>query len=158
MTADHPSSDPHTAALRARAYNASQRPSNFTPHTGAKRIVVKNLRAAPRLNQEEYFETTWGQLDAALTAIFTETKPKHSLEELYKGVENVCRQGRARVLSKKLEVKTKDHMFGALRKALVDKSGDGDDIDMLRAVVEAWSTWNSRLVCVSEPCATFRIY
>lgn len=139
-------SDARTAALRAKAYNASPRPSNFTPHTGAKKLVVKNLRAVPRLNQESYFEKVWVQLDAALTAIFNNKKPTHSLEELYKGAENVCRQGRAATLSKKLEEKCKEFISGELRESILEKSDGGDDIDTLRIVIDAWSTWNSRLV------------
>ncbi|KAK2754532.1 hypothetical protein FQN54_006933 [Arachnomyces sp. PD_36] len=141
-------SDAQTAALRARAYNASPRPSNFTPHTGAKKLVVKNLRAIPRLNQESYFEKVWGQLDAALTAIFSDKKPTHSLEELYKGAENVCRQGRAAPLSQKLSEKCKEYISGSLRESILEKSDGGDDIDALRIVIDAWSTWNSRLVTI----------
>lgn len=145
-------SDARTAALRARAYNNSTpRPSNFTPHTGAKKLVVKNLRAVPRLNQESYFEKVWGQLDAALSAIFNDKKPAHSLEELYKGAENVCRQGRAAPLSKKLDEKCKEYVSGSLREAILEKSDGGDDIDTLRVVIDAWSTWNSHLV---RPCHT----
>ena len=36
--------------------NTAPRQSNFTPHTGAKRLVVKNLRSGPRLNQDSYFD------------------------------------------------------------------------------------------------------
>jgi nuclear pore complex protein Nup205 len=140
------SSDARTAALRARAYNASPRPSNFTPHTGAKKLVVKNIRAIPRLNQESYFEKVWGQLDTALSAIFNNKKPTHSLEELYKGAENVCRQGRAAPLSKKLDEKCKEYTSGVLRESILEKSDGGDNVDTLRIVIDAWSTWNSRLV------------
>lgn len=139
-------SDARTAALRARAYNSSPRPSNFTPHTGAKKLVVKNLRAIPRLNQESYFEKVWGQLDAALSAIFDDKKPAHSLEELYKGAENVCRQGRAAPLSRNLDAKCKEYVSGKLRDSILEKSDGGDDIDTLRIVIDAWSTWNSHLV------------
>ncbi|KAL1875601.1 hypothetical protein Plec18167_005537 [Paecilomyces lecythidis] len=141
-------SDTSPAALRARAYNASSRPSNFTPHTGAKKLVVKNLRAGPRLNQDAYFDKVWAQLDAALVAIFNGRKPDASLEELYKGAENVCRQGRAAVLAKKLQEKCREHISGKLRQGLLSRSADGDNVEILRAVVAAWNTWNSTLVTI----------
>jgi nuclear pore complex protein Nup205 len=139
-------SDTSAAAIKARPYNASSRPSNFTPHTGAKKLVVKNLRAGPRLNQDAYFEKVWSQLEAALVAIFDNRKPDASLEELYKGAENVCRQGRAAVLAKKLQEKCKEHISGKLREGLLSRSADGDNVEILRSVVAAWNTWNSTLV------------
>ncbi|KAL4891287.1 Cullin family-domain-containing protein [Aspergillus ambiguus] len=132
----------------SRPFNASSRQSNFTPHTGAKKLVVKNLRTGSRLNQDSYFEKVWGQLDAALTAVFEGGKPETSLEELYKGAENVCRQGRAAALVKKLQDRCQGHVSGKLHDALVAKAGSGSNIDTLRAVVEAWSTWQSKLVTI----------
>lgn len=127
--------------------NATSRQSNFTPHTGAKKLVVKNLRAKPRLDQDSYFEKIWGQLDAALGAVFGGGKPETSLEELYKGSENVCRQGKAAALAKKLQDRCREHVSGKLREALVAKAGGGSNIDILRAVVDTWTTWQSELVC-----------
>lgn len=134
-------------AQKAPGYGASPRPSNFTPHTGAKKLVVKNLRSGPRLNQDAYFDKVWGQLDAALVAIFDRGKPEASLEELYKGAENVCRQGRAAMLAKKLQDKCKEYVSRDLREGLVARAENGKNIDTLRAVVDAWTTWNSKLVC-----------
>lgn len=142
------------ATMRARANNAAPRQSNFTPHTGAKKLVVKNLRAGPRLNQDAYFEKVWAQLDAALVAIFERGKPDASLEELYKGAENVCRQGRAAMLAKKLQEKCREYISGNLRESLVARTGDESNVDSLRAVVNAWTTWNSKLVRAGYPHGT----
>jgi Cullin family len=133
-------------AFRPQTSSVSLRPSNFTPHSGAKKLVVKNLRSGPRLNQDTYFEKIWGQLDAALIAIFSDGKPDASLEELYKGGENVCRQGRAAVLAHKLQEKCKEYVTQVLRPSLVARAGDGDSISTLRAVVDTWTTWSSKLV------------
>jgi hypothetical protein len=130
-------------------YNdVSLRPSNFTPHSGAKKLVVKNLRSGPRLNQDTYFEKIWEQLNAALIAIFSDGKPDASLEELYKGGENVCRQGRAAVLAHKLQEKCKEYVTQILRPSLVTKAGNGNNISTLRAVVDTWTTWSSKLVTI----------
>ncbi|KAL2830034.1 hypothetical protein BDW59DRAFT_170319 [Aspergillus cavernicola] len=135
-------------AFQARPGNASSHQNNFTPHTGAKRLVVKNLRTGPRLNQDSYFDKVWGQLDAALSAIFNGGKPEVSLEELYKGAENVCRQGRAAALAKRLQGRCREHVAGKLHDALVDKARVGSNIEALRSVVEAWKVWQSMLVTI----------
>lgn len=132
--------------VKRAPHGATTPNSNFTPHTGAKKIVVKNLRTGPRLNQDSYFEKVWAQLDAALTAIFDGGKPEVSLEELYKGAENVCRQGRAAVLAKKLQDRCREHVSGRVRAALLARASDGTNMDTLRAVVDAWTTWVARLV------------
>lgn len=140
------SSGPNPTAKPGPTF-ATSRQSNFTPHTGAKKLVVKNLRTTPRLNQDSYFEKVWGQLDTALGTVFGGGKPETSLEELYKGAENVCRQGKAAVLAKKLQDRCRKHVSGKLRETLVAKAGGGSDIDTLRAVVDTWATWQSELVC-----------
>lgn len=127
--------------------NANARPNNFSPYTGARKLVVKNLRSGPRLDQESYFDKVWSQFDAALTAIFEGRKPESSLEELYKGGENVCRQDRSALLAKNLRGRCKDFVNGSLRQNLVSRAKGSTDVDTLRAVVEAWSSWSTKLVC-----------
>lgn len=133
-------------SVKAQPFGANARQNNFSPHAGAKKLVVKNLRTGPRMNQEPYFDKTWAQLDAALSAIFDGQKPESSLEELYKGAENICRQERAALLAKKVQERCKDYVAGKLRDNLVTRAGGGTDVDTLRAVIEAWSVWHSRLV------------
>ncbi|KAL4795958.1 hypothetical protein BDV19DRAFT_378449 [Aspergillus venezuelensis] len=136
------------SALQSRPGNVPAHQGNFTPHTGAKRLVVKNLRTGPRLNQDSYFDKVWGQLDSALSAIFGGGKPAISLEELYKGAENVCRQGRAAELSKRLQERCRGHVTGKLHGSLVEKAQMASNVDTLRSAVEAWKVWQSMLVTV----------
>ncbi|PWY67190.1 cullin-4B [Aspergillus heteromorphus CBS 117.55] len=133
---------------KPRTFNAASRQSNFTPHTGAKRLVVKNLRTGSRLNQDSFLEKVWEQLDAALSAIFNGGKPEISLEQLYKGAENVCRQGNAAALAKRLQDRCREHVSGKLRDKLVARAEGGSNIDILRTVVDSWSGWQSKLVTV----------
>lgn len=128
--------------------NTAPRQSTFAPHTGSKRLVVKNLRSGPRLNQDSYFEKVWVLLEAALVAIFDGRKPETSLEELYKGSENVCRQGKAAALARNLQDKCRGYVSGWLRQNLLSRTGGASNIDTLRAVVDAWATWQSKLVCI----------
>lgn len=137
----------NASPVKSQPLNGNARQNNFNPHTGARKLVVKNLRTGSRLNQESYFDKVWSQLDAALSAIFDGRKPDTSLEELYKGAENVCRQGRAGALAQQLQKRCKEHVGQKLRDNLATRAAGGNDVDTLRAVVEAWSTWHSRLVC-----------
>ncbi|KAK2875649.1 hypothetical protein FQN49_001528 [Arthroderma sp. PD_2] len=140
--------DNRTPMMRARPFNSATNPSSFTPHTGAKTLKVKNLRDTPRLDQQLYFDKVWSQLDSALTAIFNQEKLPFSLEELYRGVEHVCRQGRAANLAKNLKDRCLDHISGKVLGSLLAKVTSGDEAGVLRAVEAAWSQWNARLVTI----------
>ncbi|OAX85515.1 hypothetical protein ACJ72_00104 [Emergomyces africanus] len=143
-----PSNSYGVTQMGSRTLSCITKHSNFTPHTGAKKLVVKNLRAIPRLDQDRYFEKIWSQLDSALTAILADGKAKQSLEELYRGAENVCRQGKATVLAKRLQDRCQEHMSGTALKLLLARATDGNDVDVLKSVEEAWSLWNGRLVTI----------
>lgn len=133
-------------SLNASSKEEGMTLTNFTPHTGARRLVVKNLRKAPRADPEDYFNRVWGQLDSALSAIFTGEKVPYSNEELYRGVENLCRQDKAPVLFQKLLEKCKHNITVRVKEPLVAGTRSKRNDDLLRAVVEAWSRWNSQLV------------
>ncbi|KGY15104.1 hypothetical protein PABG_12054 [Paracoccidioides brasiliensis Pb03] len=143
-----PSNSNGAMPLGSRSRNSTIRSSNFTPHAGAKKLVVKNLRATPRLDRNRYFEKVWSQLDAALMAILEDQKPEQSLEELYRGAENACRQGRAATLAKKLQDRCHEHICENVLNSLLLRSEDGNDVDILKSVEEAWATWNARLVSI----------
>ena len=127
------------------------RPANFTPHTGARKLVVKNLRKTPRASPEQYFSRIWDQLDAALSAIFADEKVPYSLEELYRGVENLCRQDRAPILFQKLLEKCKHNITTRVKEPLVAGASSLHNSDLLGVVVEAWSRWSSQLVRKPQP-------
>lgn len=132
--------------VRSQSFTTNNRQNAFSPHGGAKKLVVKNLRTGHRVNHEPYFEKTWSQLNTALAAIFEGRKPEISLEELYKGAENICRHEQASLLAKKVHDRCKEYVTGKLRDNLVSRAGGGTDVDTLRAVIEAWSAWHTRLV------------
>ncbi|KAJ5152274.1 hypothetical protein N7492_010569 [Penicillium capsulatum] len=133
---------------KSPAVNAGGRQNNFTPSAGARKLVVKNLRTGPRGNHEPYFDKIWSQLDSAFFDIFEGREPGTSLEELYKGAENICRQGRAPMLAQKVQDRCRCYVSGRLRENLVSRAGGVTDVDTLRAVIDAWSTWHSRLITI----------
>ncbi|KAJ9629728.1 hypothetical protein H2203_002109 [Taxawa tesnikishii (nom. ined.)] len=139
-------SPPRTPIRRA---NGVVRPAgqNFNPHAGAKKLVVKNLRKESSWDANKYFEQTWSQLDAALKVVFSNGPVTYSMEDLYRGVENLCRQGRAEEVYRKLYARCDAHIKNDVQKALLDKASH-DKVDVLRAVLAAWSSWTAQMTTI----------
>ncbi|KAJ4162589.1 hypothetical protein NW754_014013 [Fusarium falciforme] len=72
----------------------TQPPSAFKPYTGAKKLVIKNLRAPTSRDAQvaEYYVRTEKELKDALDSVFAGKTPDVPLERLYRGVEDVCRK------------------------------------------------------------------
>ena len=122
------------------------RSANSRPYTGPKNLVVKNLRETPKKDPNQYYDQVWAQLDTSLSAIFRNETIPYSKEELYRGVETLCRQDRAPNLYKKLCTKCREEISTWLKKPLVEGDPRTKDVDTLRIVVEAWSRWSTHLV------------
>jgi len=120
-------------------------PSTNVPHTGPRKVNIINLRRTPKTDPDEYYDRVWSQLDTTLSAIFSGSKLPYSMEELYKGVEIACRQGRAAALNAKLCERCTRHLSGDVKGSLLQKVKSSSDIGMLDAVVQAWSSWNKQL-------------
>lgn len=122
----------------------------FNPHQGPKKLVVKNLRTVPRIDPQQYFEQVWTQEDKGLDAVFTNQKLSYSLEELYKGAENVCRQGKAAELYARLSRKFEAHLTDTVRDTIRQDEASSSDIDVLRSFVSAWTTWQKQLLTIRQ--------
>src|SRR5258708_4378141 len=85
---------------------APKQQTNFNPHMGAKKLAVKNFRTQAKADPQLYLNQVWEKLDAALTVVFKNEKITFSLEELYRGVENLCRQGHAEEVCLRLQKKS----------------------------------------------------
>ena len=136
-----------TVGLRTpRAFvDLTRAPSNFQPHAGAKKLVIKNLRTTSRADLEEYYEKTWREVDDALTAVFKREDPRVPLEVLCRGVEATCRHGKAQKLFDHLKERCKTYLEKRLLPE-VEKEGTGTNVDALRAVWRFWSLWNEQSV------------
>lgn len=119
--------------------------SNFQPHMGAKTLVIKNLRKTPRTDADTYYAKAWNQLNCCLTSIFEGRQPQQSLEQLYKGVEDTCRQGRAEKLYKQLSERCETHLHTDVLPR-ISTVGSSSDVEILRNVFNAWQTWSAQLV------------
>lgn len=125
------------------------RPINFAPATGAggvKRFQVKNFKTKPKTDPKQFFRDTWGKIDAALTTIFAGGVKKFSYEELYGGVENVCRQDRAPELFRKVLARCTEEVLGPVKDGVVKAAETGANKDVLKAGVKSWGTWKEQMV------------
>ena len=124
--------------------------TNFNPHQGPKKLVVKNLRTTPRIDPQQYLEKIWEQENAALDSIFKSEKEPYSLEELYKGSENVCRQGKAADLYIRLRDKCSEHLSSTVRRRIEADSQGASSLETLRTFIRAWLTWKRQLVTMRQ--------
>jgi len=121
-------------------------PAPLPPRNGARKLVIKNLRQTPRAIPDAYIEKTWNLLDAALTAIFNETDVPTSMEELYRGTENLCRADKASTVYDRLKVRCIKHISVDLKTSLVERSARREET--VKLVANAWTKWCDQLVSV----------
>lgn len=140
---------PSTPEKRKPSFS-TQSPKSFASHQGPKKLIVKNLRTTPRIDPQQYLDKVWQQEDVSLSAIFREQKEPYSLEELYKGAENVCRQGKAADLYEKLQTKLTDHLANTVRHGLRRLARTASSADVLKAFVSEWQTWKKQLLTVRQ--------
>ncbi|KAF2104039.1 cullin-4B [Rhizodiscina lignyota] len=126
------------------------RPS-VNPGMGPKKLVVKNLRTTTRSDPTQYLNSTWEKLDTALTVIFNRSNAseplKFSMEELYRGVENVCKQNNAEQLCMRLQEKCRSHMINGLKAPLLNKL-DEKKVYLLKEVIATWKRWNEQFLTI----------
>ncbi|KAG9700490.1 Cullin-domain-containing protein, partial [Aureobasidium melanogenum] len=116
----------------------------FTPKNGSTKLVVKTLKPQPAWDANKYFDETWAQLDQALNVIFTQAPVNFSMEELYRGVENLCRQKRADEVYARLSNRCKQYVRGTMKTSLLSKQRQSN-VQVLDDVLNAWTTWNQQM-------------
>ena len=147
-----------SAALPTRRVGSTVRPTS-SMQTGTKKLVVKNLRSAPSSEPSRYYDHVWTQLSEALDAIFSHDTKQYSMEELYRGVENICRQEKAAALFNGLESRCREHVSETIRGSLIGAAQHSTDKQTLGLVIEAWATWKRHVVCKSKSgCSNTRSY
>jgi cullin-4 len=118
---------------------------NVNANNGPKRLLVKNFKPTRNVDPKVFLDQTWEKIEKALDTIFRQDHVDFSLEVLYRGVENVCRQNMAKDIKERLTAKCKEYVGGSL-KAKVKESLGRTNVDVLRATLQAWATWNSQMV------------
>lgn len=140
------------ATLRARGkmpdiIDLTEKPSAFQPYSGAKKLVIKNLRApiSREAQVEEYYARTEKDLEEALEAIFDDRRPAVPLERLYRGVEDVCRRGGAAKVYRLLKERIDRHLQLVVLPR-IRRTGGQSNIEMLRSVRGEWNVWNAQTI------------
>jgi hypothetical protein len=125
----------------------TQQPSAFKPYAGAKKLVIKNLRAPTNRDNQvaEYYKRTEKELDGALEAIFAGRTPDVPLERLYRGVEDVCRKGDPAKVYQMLNERVDVHLLRIVLPR-IQKNGRTSNLDTLKNTLEEWKTWNKQTV------------
>lgn len=140
------------ATLRARGkmpdiIDLTENPSAFQPYSGAKKLVIKNLRApiSREAQVEEYYARTEKDLEEALEAIFDDRRPAVPLERLYRGVEDVCRRGGAAKVYRLLKERIDRHLQLVVLPR-IRRTGGQSNTEMLRSVRGEWNVWNAQTI------------
>ncbi|KAF1837779.1 Cullin-domain-containing protein [Decorospora gaudefroyi] len=139
-----PDSSPAKANAPRSGSGMRKAAPNMHANSGPKRLLVKNFKPTRKVDPKVFLDQTWQKIDKALDTIFRQDEIDFSLEELYRGVENVCRQNMAKDIKERLVGKCKDYV-GATLKAKVKESLARTNVDVLRATLQAWTVWNSQM-------------
>jgi cullin-4 len=138
-----------TAEMISRPKTADpSRPSHIMAHKGSRRLVIKNLKTTSEEDIDAYYESTWRDVDAALTSNFNREQPATPLEILCRGVEALCRRGRADQLSRHVRDCSKTYLEERLLPVIEIEVGPSN-VDSLRAVHKFWMLWNEQSVRIS---------
>ncbi|KAH9884585.1 Cullin [Xylariomycetidae sp. FL2044] len=119
----------------------------FQPNTGARKLVIKNLRPSRASELEQYYWKTREELTDALRCIFQQKPLRQPLDRLYRGVEDICKSGAAAELHSHLQQQCKDYLNSRLYKSIVSEAGNSS-LDALRSVQSHWATWNSQATTI----------
>lgn len=117
--------------------------SNSKPGA-AKKIVIKNFKGNPKL-QENYTQETWEKLKEAVEAIQNSTSIKYNLEELYLAVENLCSHKISAKLYKQLRSVCEDHI-----KAQIDQFREDamDSVLFLKKIDKCWQDHCRQMIMI----------
>lgn len=77
--------------------------------SGAKKISIKPLKIKPKI-PENFERDTWEKLRAAVRAVHGKQAVGHSLEELYRAVEDMCLQNLGATIYDRLRAECEQHI------------------------------------------------
>jgi hypothetical protein len=120
--------------------------ANFQPHTGVRKLVVKNLRQSRAGDLTEHYKKVQVQVLEAVTAILSDKQPQQPLERLYRDVEDICRNGQAEALYRELWQRCRDYLASSVLEGLQRIDNREDPLAFLEMLLGAWKDWNSKTV------------
>ena len=78
-----------------------------------RKLVIKPLKTKPKL-PENFEDDTWAKLQAAVRAVHAKQAVRHSLEELYRAVEDLCLHSMAARAHERLQRECEAHIDARL--------------------------------------------
>ncbi|KAI3399399.1 hypothetical protein diail_7126 [Diaporthe ilicicola] len=139
-----------TGAMSAKAMGKKPEGSaGFQPLSGARRIVIKNLRASSKTaaDVEEYYNKTWDNVETALRSILQGQVPRVPLERVYRGVEDLCLRGQGDKLFGVLKQECERHLYREVL-SRIRQGGAADNTDVLLRVWTEWAGFNKTLITI----------
>ena len=94
--------------------------------------AFKPLKTKPKL-PENFEDDTWAKLQAAVRAVHAKQAVRHSLEELYRAVEDMCLQNLAATVYDRLRAECEQHIEARLEMLL----GQTPDVLAFLSLVQA---------------------
>ncbi|KAJ2903658.1 Cullin-domain-containing protein [Zalerion maritima] len=152
-----PSASPTMSKIEnsAKPMGGAALSSPLRPHTGAKKLVVKNLRPANPAREaaiKEYYATLHLDVQDALNSIFDGKVPSRPYDGLYKGVEDLCRSGHSEELYKTIKMKMEDHLTAILTEDLQhsvrNSLTQNRAIGVVRTTLSYWKKWSKQTATV----------
>ncbi|RKP24523.1 cullin [Syncephalis pseudoplumigaleata] len=132
-----PGRDPETG--RASAANQRRLPSTggsvAVARSGqARKLIVKNFKDKPKL-PDNFERDSWRKLQAAIVAIYEQTKVTESLEELYRVCESMCYHKLADKLYGYLLAESERHVTTIAQRL---STYQGDSASFLEQIHQEW--------------------
>lgn len=151
---DHPARQPPVMSSRMKGKLPEHDLNAFRPGAGAKKLVIKNLRApsnetSQQRTEERYYSRAREELSHALLATFENQPLGAPMERLYMGVENICRRGEAPSLYKMVQEMCDTHLRKTVLQRILDEGG-ATPIDMARSVLKQWEIWDRCIVRIQR--------
>ena len=151
-----PSSPPPSHYSPVIDLTASPKTTPTTPlRPQTRKITIKNLKTTPDSVPAAYFQQTTCKLQRAVTTILTEGNLVDSLEELYRGVENLVRENKGGELYAMLQENCRtfvaETMKNNVERGITGSVGIGGDggVRAVECIESSWAKWTSQLVSSS---------
>jgi cullin 4 len=119
----------------------------FQPLSGARKIVIKNLRTTPRTaaDVEGYYNKTWENVETALRFFLRGEVPTVPLERVYRGVEDLCLRGQGEKLFALLMQVCEKHLSLEVLDS-IREGGMAVSTDVLLRVRTQWAAFNTAVL------------
>lgn len=134
-----------TGASPPRLLKVTRQPVISLPTKADTKIIkITNLRRT-KPNVQAYYDQTLQKLEHALSLILANEQLAYSNEDLYKSVENICRQGRAAGLYRRLKQILEEHANKVVKERLLDEvTPESTDAQVLVYILREWQVWKTR--------------